>query len=216
MLSVSSLHRMIRYNTIPCRTLLLRRDQAANASVTLQFRKFSSDDQAGMVQVSIDDARTMTAKALKQIGWDDEDANTQAEIMTAAELCGNNQGLVKMYQPLLMAPSPNAAKPTIERETPTSAVINANQSPGMLAAVKAADMAVDKVQTNGPISIVSTYNTSTSSGQLAFYVERMAKKGVIGIALANSPEFVAAAKGGKPVFGTNPLGTLHPSLLYRV
>jgi LDH2 family malate/lactate/ureidoglycolate dehydrogenase len=34
----------------------------------------------------------------------------------------------------------------------------------------------------------------------------MAKKGVIGIAMANSPELVAAAKGGAPVFGTNPLG----------
>ena len=32
----------------------------------------------------------------------------QAEIMTAAELCGNNQGLVKMYQPALMAPAPGA------------------------------------------------------------------------------------------------------------
>ena len=33
----------------------------------------------------------------------------------------------------------------------------------------------------------------------------MAKKGLIGIALANSPEFVAAAPGGKGVFGTNPI-----------
>jgi delta1-piperideine-2-carboxylate reductase len=33
----------------------------------------------------------------------------------------------------------------------------------------------------------------------------MAKQGVIDIAMANSPEFVAAAAGGKPVFGTNPL-----------
>ena len=30
-------------------------------------------------------------------------------------------------------------------------------------------------------------------------------KGVIGIALANSPEFVAAAAGSTPVFGTNPV-----------
>ena len=112
-----------------------------------------------------------------------------------------------MYQPQLMAPSEGASKPTLERETLTSAVVNANQSPGMLAAVKAADLAVEKVVSGGStISIVSTYNTSTSSGQLAFYVERMARQGVIGLAFANSPEFVAAAKGGKPVFGTNPLG----------
>ena len=76
-----------------------------------------------------------------------------------------------------MAPSAGASKPTIERDTPTSAVVNANQSPGMLAAVKAADMAVFKVKKSpGPIAIVGAYNTSTSSGQLAFYAERMAKK----------------------------------------
>ena len=35
--------------------------------------------------------------------------------------------------------------------------------------------------------------------------ERAAKKGVVCVALANSPEFVAAAAGGKAVFGTNPI-----------
>jgi hypothetical protein len=77
-----------------------------------------------------------------------------------------------------MKPAPGAAKPTIERDTPTSAVVNANQSPGMLAAVRAADLAASKVLagTAGPIAMVTAYNTSTSSGQLAFYVERMAKQ----------------------------------------
>jgi LDH2 family malate/lactate/ureidoglycolate dehydrogenase len=173
-------------------------------SVSSARSSFSS--QAGFVQVPIDEARSMTAKALKMIGWDDDDAALQAEIMTAAELAGNNQGLVKMYNPSLMAPSPGAAKPVVERETSTSAVINGNQAPGMLAAVTAADLAVEKVKASeGPIAIVCTNNTSTSSGQLAFYVERMARQGIVGIAMCNSPEFVAAAKGGKAVFGTNPL-----------
>jgi LDH2 family malate/lactate/ureidoglycolate dehydrogenase len=157
------------------------------------------------VTVSIQEAQTQTTAALRKIGWDEEDAALQAEIMTAAELCGNNQGLVKMYNPALMAPSPGASKPTIERETATSAVVNANQSPGMLAAITAADLAAEKAVSAGPIAIVSAMNTSTSSGQLAFYVERMARRGLVGIALANSPEFVAAADGGKAVFGTNPL-----------
>jgi len=167
-------------------------------------RPFSS----GVVQVPIAQARETTAAALRQIGWDEQDAALQAEIMTAAELCGNNQGLVKMYQPELMAPNPASGKPVVERETRTSAVINGNQAPGMLAAVMAADLAVKKLEedrSNGPIAIVCTHNTSTSSGQLAFYVDRIARKGYIGIAMCNSPEFVAAAKGAKPVFGTNPL-----------
>ena len=162
-----------------------------------------------VVNVSIEDAKEMTTMALKSLGWDDEDASLQAEIMTAAELCGNNQGLVKMYQPELMAPSENAGKPIVERETDISAVINGNQAPGMLAAVHAADLAVSKCN---PVSIVCTYNTGTSSGQLAFYAERMARKGLIGLALANSPEFVAAAPGGKPVFGTNPLSVSIPTV----
>jgi len=161
---------------------------------------------ADTVTVTIAEAQAKTAAALGKIGWDDEDAALQAEIMTAAELCGNNQGLVKMYQPALMAPGPGAKKPTIERDTPTSAVVNANQSPGMLAAVTAADLAVKKLEGQaGPIAIVGAHNTGTSSGQLAFYAERIAKKGYVGIALANSPEFVAAAAGGKAVFGTNPV-----------
>ena len=131
--------------------------------------------------VPIDKARAMTKQALKMIGWDDEDAGLQAEIMTAAELCGNNQGLVKMYVPALMAPAKRAKKPTVERNTPTSAVVNANQSPGMLAAVMAADLAVEKVKASeGPIAIVGAKNTSTSSGQLAFYARRMAEQGVVG------------------------------------
>ena len=110
---------------------------------------------ADVVTVTVAEAEAKTKAALMAIGWDDEDASLQAEIMTAAELCGNNQGLVKMFKPELMAPAPDTKKPTIERDTPTSAVVNANQSPGMLAAVTAADLAVKKVEaSNGPIAIV--------------------------------------------------------------
>ena len=118
-----------------------------------------------------------------------------------------------------MAPAPDSGKPIVTRKTLTSAVIDAQQSPGMLAAVTAADLAVRKVlgcdtddstgaittTTAASIAIVCTHNSSMSSGQLAYCVERMARQGVIGVAMCNSPEFVAAAAGAKPVFGTNPL-----------
>ena len=109
------------------------------------------------------------------IGWDHDDATIQAEIMVAAELCGNNQGLVKMYDPKMMQPSKDSGKPYWIYETNNSAVLDGNQSPGMLAAVMGADKAIELCSNNGnnTISIVCTNNTSTSSGQLAFYVERM-------------------------------------------
>lgn len=178
-------------------TLVARPSMLATARAARHVRRRVSS-AAESVTVTISEAEAMTAAALRKIGWDEEDAGLQAKIMTAAELCGNNQGLVKMYNPVLMAPSPNTSKPTIERDTPTSAVVNANQSPGMLAAVTAADLAVKKVKESpGPIAIVSAYNAGTSSGQLAFYTGRIAEQGLIGIAMANSPEWVAAAPGGK-------------------
>ena len=164
---------------------------------------------ADTVTVSVHEAQSTTAQALRMIGWDDEAADVQAEIMTAAELCGNNQGLVKMFNPSLMAPQPGAGKPVVERETATSAAINANQAPGMLAAVTASDLAADKALENN-VAVVSAYNTSTSSGQLAFYAERQAKKGLVCLALANSPEFVAPSAGASSVFGTNPLAVAVP------
>ena len=170
------------------------------------------EPEVGVVHVTIDEATEMTTKALRQIGWDDDDAKIQAEVMVSAELCGNNQGLVKMYQPQLMAPSSNVQKPKITRETAISAVIDSQQSPGMIAAMTASNLVVQKVlSSNLPIAMVCTHNSSTSSGQLAHYVERMAKEhNMIGIAMCNSPEMVAAAPGAKPVFGTNPIAISIP------
>ena len=39
------------------------------------------------VTVTIAEAQAKTAQALRKIGWDEEDAGLQAEIMTAAEVC---------------------------------------------------------------------------------------------------------------------------------
>ena len=99
-----------------------RAAQRTRASCTV--RHLSAADT---VTVSVKEAQSTTAQALRMIGWDDEAADVQAEIMTAAELCGNNQGLVKMFKPELMAPAPGAGKPVVERETASCAVIKGKQ-----------------------------------------------------------------------------------------
>eukprot|EP00631_Chrysoreinhardia_giraudii_P005763 CAMPEP_0197414844 /NCGR_PEP_ID=MMETSP1170-20131217/1507_1 /TAXON_ID=54406 /ORGANISM="Sarcinochrysis sp, Strain CCMP770" /LENGTH=340 /DNA_ID=CAMNT_0042941597 /DNA_START=18 /DNA_END=1040 /DNA_ORIENTATION=+ len=155
------------------------------------------------VIVKISEAVAVTTKALMAVGWAEPEAALQAEIMTAAEVCGNNQGLVKMYQPQIMAPAAGSSKPVVERETATTAEVNAMQSPGMVALKSAVDVAIAK--SSGGVSSVGVYNTSTSSGQLAYYGALAAKAGRIVLITANSPEFVAAKPGAKATFGTNPL-----------
>mmetsp|Transcript_18847 Transcript_18847/g.24460 ORF Transcript_18847/g.24460 Transcript_18847/m.24460 type:complete len:337 (-) Transcript_18847:556-1566(-) len=155
------------------------------------------------VIVSIKEALEVTTKALKAVGWGENEASVQAEIMVYAETCGNNQGLVKLLNPSLMAPAPGSGTPIIERESATSAQINGMQAPGMLALKTAVDLAVEK--SKGGVASIGVYNTSTSSGQLAYYGARAAKNGRIVIITANSPEFVAAKAGAKATFGTNPM-----------
>lgn len=77
----------------------------------------------------------------------------------------------------LMAPAPGSGSPEVERETATTAVLNAKQSPGMLALKRAVDIAVQK--SKGGVSTIGVYNTSTSSGQLAFYGAQAARAGRI-------------------------------------
>ena len=176
---------------------------AAAAVAYYLYKNKKEEEQEEVVRVSHAEALEKTTAALKAVGWDDEGARVQASIMVSSEACGNNQGLVKMFKPELMAPAPGAGKPVVERETASSAVVKGNQSPGMLALTKAVDLACAK--SKGGVASVGVYDTSTSSGQLAFYGARAAEKGRIVIITANSPEFVAAKAGAKASFGTNPL-----------
>ena len=45
----------------------------------------------------------------------------------------------------------------------------------------------------------------TSTGALGYYAEAIAKQGLIGLVLAQSPEFVAPHGSKQAIFGTNPI-----------
>jgi hypothetical protein len=168
-------------------------------------RTADGEEVKDTVIVTLAEANKQVKAALMKCGWGDEAAAIQADIMVAAETCGNNQGLVKMYQPAMMAPAAGAGEPIVQSETASTAVIDGQQAPGMLALVKAVDLAVAKAKAQGGIATVGVHNTSTSSGQLAYYGKRAAEQGFIVIITANSPEFVAAKAGAQAMFGTNPL-----------
>lgn len=74
----------------------------------------------------------------------------------------------------------------------------------MLVLHKAMSMAAEKAKSAG-FGIVGTNHTSTSTGALGYYAEQVAKQGLIGIVLAQSPEFVAPHGSKQAVFGTNPI-----------
>ena len=75
----------------------------------------------------------------------------------------------------------------------------------MLALQLAVDTATAKAKAGGGMALVGVHSTTTSSGMLAYYGERLAAQGLVGILAATSPEFVSMVPGGDGVFGTNPI-----------
>lgn len=73
-----------------------------------------------------------------------------------------------------MLSAPQAGPLKVERESTLSAVVNGNQRAGMVALNKAVEMASVKAKQHG-VGVVSTYNTSTSTGMLAYYAETLGK-----------------------------------------
>jgi LDH2 family malate/lactate/ureidoglycolate dehydrogenase len=121
--------------------------------------------------LSLSPSLSQTAAAMRALGWSASDAETQAEIMLYAELRGSNQGLTKLQQPESMAPTPTAATgggPAVVKDTLVSALVDGNQSPGMLACTRCCDIAVEKCKQGPGIALVSSFNTKTSSGMLAY------------------------------------------------
>jgi LDH2 family malate/lactate/ureidoglycolate dehydrogenase len=164
-----------------------------------------------MPDVPIAVARETAFLAMRGLGWDEESARVQADVMLWAELHGSNQGLTKLASPQGMAPAPGAGKPVLERVSAVSAVVDGRGAPGMLALRLAVDTAVAKARGGAGVALVGVRRTTTSSGMLAYFGERLAASGLVGILFATSPEKVSMVPGGAGVFGTNPVCFAFPT-----
>ena len=109
-----------------------------------------------------------------------------------------------------IARDPAWAPIAIEHETQLSACLNGNKNAGMVVIHKAMDMAIEKAKTHG-FGICGTNNTSTSTGALGYYAQKIAEEGLIAMVFAGSPEFVAPNGAIQPIFGTNPIGVGIPT-----
>lgn len=161
------------------------------------------------MKIKISELEDLTANALKQNGYTDEEIPIIKEALLYAQLRGNNQGVVKLIGKG-MPKDPQAGDIRIEKESLLSARLNGNKNHAMLVMKKAVDIALEKVARTG-FALVGTYNTNTSSGAIGHYTSALAEQGYIAFAFARSPERVAFHGSYEPVFGTDPLSIAIPS-----
>jgi LDH2 family malate/lactate/ureidoglycolate dehydrogenase len=94
----------------------------------------------------------------------------------------------------------------VEKETPTTAVINGNWGFGFVVTEKAMRMAIDKARTQGVGAITVHYQSHI--GRLGDYPTMAAQEGMIGLITADSgagPKAVAPFGGRARRLGTNPI-----------
>jgi L-2-hydroxycarboxylate dehydrogenase (NAD+) len=166
------------------------------------------EPSSNSVSVSVKELTEVCIKAVGTLGYTSDEAGSLVDCMLAAQLRGNNQGIIKITTGGLNK-HPEESEVKVVHETPVSARIDGGKCLGMAVLAQAIKMAADKAKATG-ISLVTTSNTPNSTGYLGWYAKQLANNNLIGIVLAQSPEFVAPYNAYQPIFGTNPIAISVP------
>lgn len=157
-----------------------------------------------LMKIKISDLKDISNKALLKFGYTDNEAKIILDMLMYAQLRGNNQGIVKLIGEGIPK-NKSAQKPTIEKETPTTAIINANFTMEAIVMEQAVEMVVAKAKKMG-IAIVGTHNGDGSSGAIGYWSRKIADKGLIGITMSSYPFAIVPPHGSyEPLFCTNPI-----------
>jgi LDH2 family malate/lactate/ureidoglycolate dehydrogenase len=157
------------------------------------------------INLSVADARDLAE------GFDDVEARIIADHVVDAALCGYEySGLAK----ILNIPDSDHFKHPRRRlkvlhETDVSLAFDGGNNVGMLSLFYAAEATIKKAAAHG-IALVSV-SDAWMSGRSAYYVEMIAKAGLVAIHTASSSRLVAPPGGAKAELGTNPIAIAVPS-----
>jgi L-2-hydroxycarboxylate dehydrogenase (NAD+) len=162
------------------------------------------------MQISIKDLEDATMKALYHYWYSPKEAEIIKNILLFAQLRGNNQWVVKLVWKGIPRRNDDGAI-NIAKETSVSALVNGKKNHAMVVMDYATDLAIQKAKRTW-ISIVGNFNSSESTGALGYYVEKIARNGLIWCAFASSPFKTTAPFGStEAIFCTNPIAYGIPS-----
>jgi LDH2 family malate/lactate/ureidoglycolate dehydrogenase len=157
------------------------------------------------IHLTVADARALSERAMRGIGYDAEDARILADHCLDAALCGYEySGLPKL---LNVADHPQFKKPRgpmrVVKETSVSVLYDGGNQSGMIGMYHATRAVIARAHAHG-FALVGVDNI-WMSGRSAYYVEMAARAGLIGIHTVAAPPAVAPLGGARPMLGTNPI-----------
>lgn len=149
----------------------------------------------------------MTA-VFEKMGVPTEDARLCADVLLESDIRGIESHGCNRFKPIYIDRIKSGilnpvTKIDILKETPTTAVLDANDGMGMVASKKAMDMCIEKAHKYG-MGMVAVRNSS-HYGIAGYWTGLAAKENMIGISGTNARPSVAPTFGVENMLGTNPL-----------
>ncbi len=155
-----------------------------------------------------------TREVFRKMGCSEEDSVIIADVFLAAELWGHtSHGMIRIkdYYELWKAGRINVSPAVrIVHETPSTAVVDGDNSVGMVAARRSMEIAIEKAGKAGT-GWVATRN-SNHFGIAGYYSMMALKHDMIGICLTNANPLVAPTFSVSRMMGTNPIAVAIPAL----
>jgi LDH2 family malate/lactate/ureidoglycolate dehydrogenase len=163
------------------------------------------------VSLTVDEALALGHGALRGAGLPDDEARIITEHLVDNMLCGYEfAGLPRV---VAITEHPNFKLPwndiKVVHETPTSALIDGGNHVGYAPVLRGAMLAASKAKAQG-MAIVGV-NNCWFSGRNAYYLERIARQGLVAIHTASGLGNVVPPGATRAVLGTNPIGFAVPT-----
>jgi (2R)-3-sulfolactate dehydrogenase (NADP+) len=161
---------------------------------------------------SLDELRSLAVRALSAHRTSDENAQSVARALVAAEADGlGGHGLSRLPSYCGQAASGKVDGHAVPQLTaPAAAVLRVDACHGF--AFPALALAIEKLTAltpkTGTAAAVVTH--SHHCGAAGYHVEALARRGLLGLLFANTPKAIAPWGGRSGVFGTNPIAFAAP------
>jgi L-2-hydroxycarboxylate dehydrogenase (NAD+) len=157
--------------------------------------------------------RTVT-EIFEKLGVSPEDAAEGADVLTMTDLRGvETHGVSNMlrmyvqnYKAGQLSPRPGYR---LVRQTPGTAVIDAERRLGIMVGPKAMRLAIEKAKNVG-VGVVTVYN-SGHFGAIGHYAMQAAQHDMVGVCFTAAGLAMVPTFGAKPLLGTNPIAIAAPA-----
>ncbi len=165
-----------------------------------------------MTTLTLQQAEQLAHRALAASGAGDAMARSTARALVAAEAEGlGSHGLsrVPQYATFLRnGRADGAAVPSVVAERAASALVDACDGLAFPACDLAVQVAIDKARAAGAAFVAVT--NSHHFGVAAHHLGAVARAGMVGLALGNSPAAMPVPGGKRALMGTNPIAAVFP------